>query len=209
MTETAANRPAWLEPQRWIWPVLIGSLALNLVVAGSMLGQRLRPAHGPQHGPQHGPSPGVSARLAQDASVPLMRKLTPERRAEIRSIFEAHRGANRALWSAVRERRGEVTKVLESEPFDKAAYAAAMKRLIEAEASARSAAQPVFAEVAAILSAKERQDFLATHRQLRQEVLGPRRDGQPRDGRDSQLREGGDRREWAAPPGLEPAKDRK
>jgi uncharacterized membrane protein len=104
------------------------------------------------------------------------------KRAQIRAIFETHRGQNRALWQAVRERRADVTKVLEAEPFDKAAYVAAMTRLIDAEAKARGAAQPTFAEVAETLSPKERQDFLTAHRQLRQQVLGPMREGLGREG---------------------------
>lgn len=172
MTETTMSRSSWRGVQRWVWPVLIGSLALNVAIAGLMLGHRLR------H--ERMPPPGIAARLAQEASIPLMRDLSPEKRAQVRRIFETHRGQNRALWQAVRERRTEVTRVLESEPFDKVAYVASMTRLIEAEAKARSAAQPTFAEVAAALSAKERQDFLATHRQLRQQLLGPAREGQTR-----------------------------
>ena len=168
MTETTA-RSAWMDGTRWVWPVLMGSLALNLVVAGLMLGHRLRPAHPLP--------PGMAARLAQDASAPLVRDLSPEKRAQVRAIFETHRGQNRVLWQAVRERRAEVTKVLEAELFDQPGYVSAMTRLIETEAKARSAAQPTFAEVAAVLSAKERQDFLNAHRQLRQQLLGPDREG--------------------------------
>ncbi len=164
---------------RWIWPLLIGSLALNLLVVGSMMGQRLRPA--PANLPGNLP-PGIAARLAQDAAAPLLKDLSEAKKAQIRTIFEAHRGQNRALWQAVRERRTEVTKALDAQPFDQAIYAAAMSRLIEAEAKARISAQPTFAEVAAVLSPKERQDFLATHRQLRQQLLAPQREGQ-REGR--------------------------
>ena len=173
MTETTA-RTSWLEGTRWLWPVLMGSLALNLVVAGSMLGHRLRPAH-------HLP-PGIAARLAQDAAAPLVRGLSPEKRAQMRAIFETHRGRNRAMWQAVRDHRSEVTKALDADPFDKAAYVTAMTGLIDAEAKARTAAQPTFAEVAATLSAKERQDFLLAHRQLRQQLLGPGREGPGREG---------------------------
>ena len=65
-------------------------------------------------------------------------------------------------------------KLLESEAFDQAAYVAAMTRLIDAEGKARIASQPTFAAVAAVLSPKERQDFLATHRQIRHQLLGPK-----------------------------------
>ena len=66
---------------------------------------------------------------------------------------------------------------MEAEPFDRQAYVAAMTGLIEAESVARTAAQPTFAEVAARLSQQERRDFLATHRQLRQQLMGPAREG--------------------------------
>lgn len=171
---------------RWLWPVMIGSLALNLVVVGSMMGQKLRPA--PGNLPGNLP-PGIAARLAQDAAAPLLKELSEAKKAQIRSIFEARRGQNRALWQAVRERRTEVTKALEAEPFNPPNYAAAMSRLIEAEAKARISAQPTFAEVAAVLSPKERQDFLASHRQLRQQLIGQQREGL-REGRRERLIEG-------------------
>lgn len=155
---------------RWIWPLLIGSLALNFVVVGAIMGQQLRPA------PANLP-PGIAARLAQDAAAPLLKDLSEAKKAQIRTIFEARRGQNRALWQAVRERRTEVGKALEAEPFNPPTYAAAMSRLIEAEAKARISAQPTFAEVAAVLSPKERQDFLASHRQLRQQLIGQQREG--------------------------------
>ena len=174
MTDTTTRRPFWLATPRWLWPVLMGSLALNLVIAGSLLGQRLRPAHGLP--------PGMANRLAQEASAPLLHTLSAQKRTEIRAIFETSRGHNRAQWQAVRERRAEVAHVLEADPFDKNAYVAAMTRLIEAEAKARVASQGTFADVAATLSASERRDFLATHRQLRQQLIGQNREG--RDGRD-------------------------
>ena len=167
MTDATGRPSSRAAIPRWVWPVLVGSLALNMIAAGSMLGQRLRGSHALP--------PGIAARLAQGASAPVLQELSPERRAEIRAIFERHRGEHRALWNTVRERRMEVTKALEAEPFDKAGYVAAMAKFIEAEATARSAAQPTFADVAAVMTAKERRDFLTTHRQLRQQLMAPAR----------------------------------
>jgi uncharacterized membrane protein len=173
MTETM-GRMNWPGNTRWLWPLLLGSLALNLLAFGSMLGQKLRPQ-------TTGLPPGIAARLAQDATAPLVKELSEAKKAQVRVIFEARRGQNRALWQTVRERRAEVAKVLEAETFDQAAYVAAMTRLIETEAKARITAQPTFAEVAAVLSPKERQDFLTTHRQLRQQLVGSQRES--REGR--------------------------
>ena len=116
-------------------------------------------------------------RLAHDASATLVQGLSEAKRAEVRAIFEANRGQNRALWNTVRERRAEVTRLLEAEAFEQPAYVAAMTRLIEAEAKARTAAQGTFAAVAAVLTPKERRDFLTTHRQLRQQMIGHQREG--------------------------------
>ena len=173
MTETTTRRQFLQSTPHWVWLVLLGSLAVNLVIAGSWLGHRLRP--------QHGLPPGIANRLAHEASAPLLRDLSAEKRMQIRAIFETSRGSNRAVWQAVRERRAEVTHVLEANPFDKAAYVAAMTRLIEAEAKARVSSQGTFGDVAATLSVRERQDFLANHRLLRQQIVGPNREG--RDGR--------------------------
>ena len=166
--DTSPRLMAWMDAQRWVWPALVGSLALNLVVAGSLLGQRLR------H--RVGPPPGIAAQLAKGPATDAgswIRDLTPEKRDRLRAILESRRGQNRPLWQSVRERREEVGRVLAAEPFDQAAYVAAAARLIEAEGRARAAAQPVFGEMAAQLTAAERHDFLTTQRQLRQELLRP------------------------------------
>ena len=168
MTFLTTGRPAWTELSRWLWPVLMVSLALNLAIAGQMLGKGLRATPAA--------NPNLSTRVTHDASASLARELSPQKRAEVRAVFEAAQGKNRALWVTVRERRAEVVKQLEAEPFDRQAYVAAMTGLIEAESVARTAAQPTFAEVAARLSQQERHDFLATHRQLRQQLMGPPRE---------------------------------
>ena len=43
MSEVLAPRPpSWGDLPRWVWPVLVCSLAVNLLVAGTMLGDRAR-----------------------------------------------------------------------------------------------------------------------------------------------------------------------
>lgn len=153
--------------------LLIVSLAFNLLVAGTLVGQRLQssPAALPA---TNAASQGAAAQVAQRVAAPLVQELSEAKRAQIRSIFEANRGQNRALWLTVRERRAEVAKILEAESFDKSAYVAAMTKLIDAESKARTASQPTFAAVAEVLSPQERRDFIKTHRHLRQHLLTPK-----------------------------------
>lgn len=150
---------------RWVWMTLFGSLAVNLVIAGVVLGHRMRPP------PQHGP--GLGGRMHHGGPAAFVRDLSPERRDELRGIFERHRGEHRALWQALRDRHADVKKALETEPFDKTAYVATMTRFIEAEAAARTAVQPTFAEIAAALTLAERRDFVINQRHIRQQLLGP------------------------------------
>jgi uncharacterized membrane protein len=146
---------------RWLLIPLVVSLGLNLLVTGLAIGHRW-------HMRSIGPDLAGDVEHARS----FVGRLPAEQRAKIRQIFLQHRGELRGRWQEVRQNREEVIKALAAEPFDRAAYVAAMSRFLETETRVRVAAQPVFAEVASTLTAEQRREFLRYHRVLRR-ALGP------------------------------------
>jgi Spy/CpxP family protein refolding chaperone len=85
--------------------------------------------------------------------------LPPERRREVWSAVEADRAAIRPLRQVVRDAREEARKALLVEPFDAARYAAAQKRLFDAEQEMRLRGLDVIQAIAQRLTPAERAAF--------------------------------------------------
>ena len=138
-----------------MWPLLLASLAINLVIAGAVIGQRWRGHQGPRFGG------GEAAQAHRFA-----RQLPPERRAAIQKIFESHRGEFREYRQEIRRKRDDVDRVLQAEPFDQKAYIAAINQALDVSQKMRLAVQPMFAEVAALMTPAERREFVKFQGQL-------------------------------------------
>lgn len=165
-TRPAAPVPPTAPPSgmpRWAKITLIASLALNLLLVGSIVGHRFVTRHGPF----------ASVFRAADDANRFARKLPPERRQALRAIFEKHRDTLRPLVEAVQEARKGVEAASAAEPFDKDKFIAALTALQDAEAKARAARRPMAAEMAAILTADERKRFLNIHGGLQRELVPP------------------------------------
>jgi hypothetical protein len=93
-------------------PVLIASLALNMLVAGVIGGWVLRHGVGPHDA--HGPH---AARLAQMGG-PLTRALDAEGRAAIAARLRGEEGAQAARRAALRESFEALLADLRAQPFD-------------------------------------------------------------------------------------------
>ena len=100
--------------------VLFASIALNLFLAGIMVG-RFDRWHGGPKGPGHGPS---MTRMIEKA---LGDSLTPE----LRERLTAHSEAMRETRRTTREKRDAIRDALLQEPFDKTAYLEALKSMNE------------------------------------------------------------------------------
>jgi uncharacterized membrane protein len=156
---------------RWLLPVLVASLAANLIVAGAVLGQRWR--SGGEVASAYRGGPDSEAEAGQRT----LRRVSPERRQEMRRIFESHRGSFRGQWQEVKRAREQVQATLSAEPFDRQAYVSSMQRYLDIEVQARKSVQPMYADIAATLSPEERRDFLRGHRHLRRVIVGKPEDG--------------------------------
>lgn len=151
-TAEAGPPPAARRAPRWMWIVLMISLAINLLVIGLGVGTAIAFR---RHGLFWGAS-GMSADV-----VAFARGLPAERRLAVWDALAERRQGIRPAWRQVGQARREVLAALGTEPFDRARFAAAQARLLEAEAKARSASQELVAEIAARLTPSERQRLVS------------------------------------------------
>jgi len=131
---------------RWVLALLFGSLALNLVVVGSVVGAVFK-------GPPPWASVVVPNLLGYASTFPA------ERRKQIWEQTVEERRHMRPFRREVRTAREETIKTLLAEPFEKQRFLDAQTRQAEAENHARAAAQDLFAKVAETLTPAERRAF--------------------------------------------------
>ncbi|MGI9387518.1 MAG: periplasmic heavy metal sensor [Methyloligellaceae bacterium] len=168
---------------RWVWIALIASLALNLVMIGSIGGAVYAGRHGGFWG---------GHRHSADART-FMSSLPDERRKELKTLFREHRKSLRPYWRKVRRARRGAAEVLKEDPFDKVKFTAALEKLHQLHVAARAASRPMFVDLAGKLNPDERKVFM---RSMRPRFLGLGRrrghrrgrfdrDGSPPDRRDN------------------------
>lgn len=134
---------------RWMWIALVGSLALNLLVAGVLASAAWRLRHA-----EVGDF-GFRGRLSG-----FLDSLPPERSSELRPILERAKPAVRPLWREAWQERREAARLFMAEPFDRQAFAAAYDRLLDSEMTARRTHLRLITELAEELTVAERRAFL-------------------------------------------------
>jgi uncharacterized membrane protein len=151
MSGTAHEQTApSLRVPRWMWIVLVASLAFNLLGIGLVAGSWWQVRYA--RATPGGPLPGRIADFAETLPV--------ERRAGIQDAMNAARAAIKPLRQQARQARREALKAFTSEPFDKDKFAAAHARASAASLEVRQAYLRLLTEIGASLSADERQQFL-------------------------------------------------
>lgn len=151
MTDTPETETAVKPRRRWMGPLLVASLALNLLVLGAMAGWAFK--HGGPHGPWGGGRHGGPDRI--------LWLLPDDKRDGARAIIERYRANEGAREAEGKVARDAVSAALTSEPFSQPAFEAALKRAGEAEIGRRLDPK-MLAEIAATLSLDERKE-LAEH----------------------------------------------
>ena len=101
--------PAPARTRRWLMPVLVASLAFNLVIVGAALSVRYWPKHGDR---------GGGHRAADLLPRSFFRDLDEERREELSSVFRAKREEFREERRAQREAAAAFADALEGEPYE-------------------------------------------------------------------------------------------
>jgi uncharacterized membrane protein len=135
---------------RWMWVALILSLSVNLLIAGIVAGSVWAVKRG---GFWNVPT-------TIERNYRFMRALPEERREQIKAIFFEHKPELQPYWSAVRESRGDIARLLRSETYSQAELDSAMEMLFQREMRAWQAAKPMLNAMLDKLSVDERMHFL-------------------------------------------------
>jgi len=140
---------------RWLIAALLVSLAVNLIVGGSLVGAVWR---------AHAPPPGALSIIPN--LLGYAGTLPSQRRQELWERTAEERGHIRPFRREVRVAREETVKALIAEPFDREKFIAAQAKQAEVENRARDAAQQLYVKIADFLTPEERRGYprWRTHR---------------------------------------------
>lgn len=138
-------------PSRWVMPVLVGSLALNLVVIGAIGSLLWR---------NHSELTTQLSRRVVPSVVGYAVTMPPERVSELERLTKDEWQQVRPLRRDLMEARAESMKALTAEPFDKERFLAAQARLVAADQASRQAAFKLHTAISVNLTPEERRGFL-------------------------------------------------
>ncbi len=154
--DTAMSTPC----PRYLYPALIVSLALNLLVVGFMATAYWHHRHEP--GPPR-----------DRGFMGFVKQLPPDRREAIRKQLIVARETTKALRDNVRSTWLAANALLTAEPFDKAKFAAALAEVREAEDRFKVAIYGTVADTAAELTPDERKLLQEWRAKRHERMLGP------------------------------------
>ncbi|WP_146586238.1 periplasmic heavy metal sensor [Puniceibacterium confluentis] len=141
-------KPATTE-NRWVKPVMIASLALNLAFVGAVVGYSLV---GGRHGRE-----GHSAGRAD--AMPYMRALTDTDRHRLRDALRQDFRQYRGTRGQITEDYGAALAALRADPFDRASLSAVLDRQSARANDRLQGGQRVLADFVAAMSADERSAY--------------------------------------------------
>ena len=169
MTVPQADLPP---PRKWSW-LLIGSLALNLIIAGAVVGMFVTHGRGGRFG-GGGELNVVRLVMSKEGLHGFVRSLPQERRATFRATLEDAQRTLQPLRGAVRSARSEAMAAMAGEPFDSARFQKAMEALTAAETTLRKSGVTVLADTLQQMTPQERAQFQSwCHRFDRQPPAPP------------------------------------
>lgn len=163
-----ATGPGW---------VLVGSLALNLLLVGALLGGMLFDrGHRRPGSPEGMRGGGLSAFIAT---------LPPARREAIWAATKSRWEELKVVRKDVRRARQALDEALAAEPFDRARLQSAQAQAGEAEARINGPMRALFTEIAASMTLAERRAYLAFKEQSHKRRPGwpPGEEGEPKPGK--------------------------
>ena len=142
---------------RWLWIGFLVSVAINLLVVGFAVGalwhHKAGKAYRDRGAPRHFGA--------------FLWRLPKERREMFKRKFRERRPEFKGFREDIRVARQEAEELLSKQPFDKASFAEANRKLHEARARLRGAQFGMFPEIAELMTAEERALFLEWRRKHR------------------------------------------
>lgn len=157
MSVDAPKPPA--PPSRWLYGVLIASLAINLLLVGLAVGGVIR--HRLFHG--HGGDSGLMG---------FVRELEPDRQPVLREHVLSLRQTIRPVRRELREQWGVVNAALGAEPFDKEQFLMAAAKWRETGIRFETAIANALADTAVKLTPEERRKLQAWREKHRPRSFG-------------------------------------
>jgi uncharacterized membrane protein len=151
MTAVATGMRESRSSPRWLMPVLVASLALNLIVIGAAGSLVWRGNFETRE---------ALARRVVPSVLGYSVTLAPERVKELDRLTTAERQTVLPLRRALLAAREDVNKALIAQPFDEARFLAAQKRLVEADERSREAAFKLQIALSLHLTPEERLGYL-------------------------------------------------
>ena len=146
-TQDVGSPQETVRKRRWMWPVLVISVALNLLIIGAIAGFIVR-----HRGPE-GLFGGTSL-------ISYVRSLPRDRRRQLRPLLREAHQTLKPLRRNLRQARKVVDDSLRRETFSRDEYVRAVDRQLQALAALRKAASRAHATIAEKLSGAERRDYL-------------------------------------------------
>lgn len=163
MTDIAAGAvsPKRRTP-RWIWLLLILSLALNLLIIGVVGGSLWAVRRG-----------GFwDAPLFLERTHRFMQSLPADRRQQLRALFAQYQPQLDPDWREIRQARVTIGRLIERGGYTAEEFDAAMSDLLTKEAKGREAAKPMIAAMLNALKPEERRAFLSVYMPYLNEIQG-------------------------------------
>jgi uncharacterized membrane protein len=160
MTAVAAGMHDSRSP-RWLIPLLVASLALNLIVIGATGSLIWR------YSSQSSTPDAPLGRRVVPSVLGYAVTLPPERVKELEQLTKDEWQKVRPLRRALLAARDEANKALTAEPFDRAHFQAAQARMMQADERSREAAFALHTAISIHLTPQERRGFLRWREQQR------------------------------------------
>lgn len=149
-SSSSTGKPTEPRKRRWLWPVLIVSLSLNLLfiglVAGRMLTQDDR---------------GGRQRIFTGAIEKLMQDLPEAKRLHAGELLKKHRETVKTARRDLREARRNAREAVLTEPFDEAKVSAALARFREIRSVSHQSMHDMMLGLMKELNLEERKKLLS------------------------------------------------
>jgi uncharacterized membrane protein len=149
---------------RWIAIALFVSLAVNLFLAGTMFGDRLRGRHGPPHPPPaaaEAPAPTAGDTVVRGVILRMVRALPADRQAAFEEKFAQHRPQVQAAQQEMRAARLRLREKMTAEPFDRDEVGAAFEALRQRNLAVQAALHEAVIDASADLPVELRRAMMA------------------------------------------------
>jgi uncharacterized membrane protein len=165
-TDSGAPSPA---AYRRLRIALMASLAVNVLIVGSVAGALL---FGPHHGWKGPGHPGF-------ALSSFTQTLPAERSEALRTYIESEEATLAALRKAKFDARAAARALLAVEPFDETEFKAALERAVEADLAEKKARSALLADTAARLTPDERRQLHKWFEERRERFRRARGEAEP------------------------------